>query len=121
MDVSEAGQASVDQQPASIIPVQQPVSTIPILASILAFILPVQQPASTLAVPGPALTKADLAIWDSDFIKIDNTTLFRLISATNYLDVKGLLGLAVKEIASRLKGKTSEEMREILYPPSSSS
>jgi len=146
MDVSEPGQASVDQQPASNLAVQQPASNLAVQqpASIIpvqqpasnlavqqpASNLAVQQPASTLAVPGPAPklgdpnsspTKADLAIWDSDFIKVDHTTLFRLVSAANYLEVKGLKGLAVKEIASRLKGKTSEEMREILCPPSSSS
>ena len=37
--------------------------------------------------------------WDVDFFKIDQATLFELIQAANYLDIKGLVDEACKEVA----------------------
>jgi len=52
--------------------------------------------------------------WDREFCKLDVPTIENLIVASNYLDVKGLLEITCKTIATALNGKTVEQMREIL-------
>lgn len=50
--------------------------------------------------------------WDAEFLKVDNSTLFDLILASNYLDVKGLLKYSSKTLALMMKGLTPEQIRE---------
>lgn len=50
--------------------------------------------------------------WDKDFCNVDQTTLFDLILAANYLDIKPLLNLTCKTIAGMISGKTPEEIRK---------
>jgi S-phase kinase-associated protein 1 len=50
--------------------------------------------------------------WDLDFCKVDQPTLFELILAANYLDVKPLLDLTCKSVANMIKGKTPDEIRK---------
>ncbi|XP_023637791.1 SKP1-like protein 1B [Capsella rubella] len=54
----------------------------------------------------------DLKTWDSEFIKVDQGTLFDLILAANYLNIKGLLDLTCQTVADMIKGKTPEEIRK---------
>ncbi|KAG0472678.1 hypothetical protein HPP92_014116 [Vanilla planifolia] len=54
----------------------------------------------------------ELKAWDSDFVKVDQATLFDLILAANYLDIKGLLDLTCQTVADMIKGKTPEEIRK---------
>merc|ERR1712178_193565 len=49
--------------------------------------------------------------WDKEFVKVDDETLFNLIPAANYLDIKSLLDLTCKTVADEIKGKTPEEIR----------
>ena len=51
--------------------------------------------------------------WDNDFIDIDLDTIFQIILASNYLNIKSLLELASAKIASINKGKTTEDIRKI--------
>ncbi|KAG8470426.1 hypothetical protein KFE25_008847 [Diacronema lutheri] len=51
------------------------------------------------------------ANWEKDFVKVDDETLFNLILAANYLDIKSLLDLTCKTVADEIKGKTPEEIR----------
>ncbi|GAB4853163.1 hypothetical protein Ancab_017348 [Ancistrocladus abbreviatus] len=54
----------------------------------------------------------DLKQWDAEFVKVDQSTLFDLILAANYLNVKSLLGLTCQTVADMIKGKTPEEIRK---------
>eukprot|EP00112_Aurelia_sp_Birch-Aquarium-sp1_P008237 Seg1902.8 transcript_id=Seg1902.8/GoldUCD/mRNA.D3Y31 product="S-phase kinase-associated protein 1" protein_id=Seg1902.8/GoldUCD/D3Y31 len=53
----------------------------------------------------------DIDPWDQEFLKVDQGTLFELILAANYLDIKGLLDVTCKTVANMIKGKSPEEIR----------
>ena len=53
-----------------------------------------------------------ISSWDSDFLKVDQGTLFELILAANYLDIKGLKDVTCKTVANMINGKTPEEIRK---------
>lgn len=50
---------------------------------------------------------------DEEFIKVDQATLFDLILAANYLNVKSLLDLACQTVADMIKGNTPEQIRQL--------
>jgi len=54
----------------------------------------------------------DIIPWDKEFCKVDQPTLFELILAANYLDIKPLLDVTCKTVANMIKGKTPEEIRK---------
>ncbi|XP_055325705.1 S-phase kinase-associated protein 1-like [Sitodiplosis mosellana] len=54
----------------------------------------------------------DISSWDADFLKVDQSTLFEIIEAANYLDTKGLMDAACKTVANMIKGKSPKEIRE---------
>jgi len=54
----------------------------------------------------------NISPWDTEFCKVDQATLFELILAANYLDIKPLLDLTCKTVANMIKGKTPEEIRK---------
>ncbi|KAG8089795.1 hypothetical protein GUJ93_ZPchr0011g27740 [Zizania palustris] len=66
--------------------------------------------AASAAAPPPS--GEDLKNWDADFVKVDQATLFDLILAANYLNIKGLLDLTCQTVADMIKGKTPEEIRK---------
>ncbi|CAM0948430.1 unnamed protein product [Alopecurus aequalis] len=72
--------------------------------------------ASTAAASGadatPPAPAEDLKNWDAEFVKVDQATLFDLILAANYLNIKGLLDLTCQTVADMIKGKTPEEIRK---------
>jgi S-phase kinase-associated protein 1 len=55
----------------------------------------------------------DLKAWDKDFINVDQATLFELILAANYLNIRNLLDLTCQAVADNIKDKTPEEIRKI--------
>ena len=50
--------------------------------------------------------------FDAEFVKVDQATLFELILAANYLNIKSLLDLTCMTVANMIKGKTPEEIRK---------
>ena len=52
--------------------------------------------------------------WDVTFINsVDLDTTFDIINGANYMDIKPLLDLSCAKIASLMKGKTAEEIRQM--------
>jgi len=50
--------------------------------------------------------------WDANFVDLEQETLFELILAANYMDIKPLLDLTCAKVASMIKGKTPEQIRK---------
>ena len=61
------------------------------------------------ALPDPK--EAEEKQWDQEFVKVDNSTLFDLILAANYLNITQLLDLTCEKVAEMIKNKTAEEIR----------
>merc|ERR1712196_364891 len=70
---------------------------------------------------GPTASPSDAAVpdpkedeekqWDLELVKVDNSTLFDLILAANYLNITPLLDLTCEKVAEMIKNKTAEEIR----------
>jgi S-phase kinase-associated protein 1 len=56
--------------------------------------------------------EVDLKKWDAEFVKVAPATLFDLIMAANYLDIKGLQGLTCRAVVDMIQGKSPEEIRK---------
>jgi S-phase kinase-associated protein 1 len=64
---------------------------------------------------GDDKTCEDVGPWDREYCKaMNNDLLFRVIMAANYLAMPDLLTLTCKTVASMIKGKTPEQIREVL-------
>ncbi|RCV17557.1 LOW QUALITY PROTEIN: hypothetical protein SETIT_3G229200v2 [Setaria italica] len=55
------------------------------------------------------MPKDHLKSFDEAFVDVDQATLFDLILATNYLDIKGLLDITCQKVANTIKDKSPEE------------
>lgn len=51
--------------------------------------------------------------WDSEFCKMENSELFTIILAANYLENKQLLDSCCTAVANMIKGKTPDEIRTL--------
>ncbi|GMP39475.1 hypothetical protein CsSME_00010293 [Camellia sinensis var. sinensis] len=59
------------------------------------------------------IAEDELKNFDTEFVKVDHGTLFDLILAANYLNVKSLLDLTCQTVADKIKGKTPEELNKM--------
>eukprot|EP00041_Stephanoeca_diplocostata_P008755 m.129340 g.129340 ORF g.129340 m.129340 type:complete len:165 (+) comp17460_c0_seq1:158-652(+) len=50
--------------------------------------------------------------WDAEFCKVDQATLFEMILAANFLDIKPMLDLTCKSVAEMIRGKSPEDIRK---------
>ena len=58
--------------------------------------------------------------WDADYInKMNKKTIFQVILGANYMDLPSLLHLGCAKIATLIKGKSPEEIKNILADDSS--
>ncbi|TPX74855.1 hypothetical protein CcCBS67573_g03880 [Chytriomyces confervae] len=55
----------------------------------------------------------DIEDRDKQFLNLDQETLFEIILAAKYLDMKSLLGVGTKTVGNMIKGKTVEEVRAV--------
>ncbi|CAB05516.1 Skp1-related protein [Caenorhabditis elegans] len=55
----------------------------------------------------------DISEWDAEFMKVDQGTLFEIILAANYLDIRGLLDVTTQNVANMMKGKTPSQIRTL--------
>jgi S-phase kinase-associated protein 1 len=51
--------------------------------------------------------------WDYQFIDLELDLIFEIILAANYMDIKPLMELASSKVASIIKGKSPEKIREV--------
>jgi len=57
----------------------------------------------------------DIPQWDKDFVaRWDKSTLYEVLQACNFLDLRPLLEICCKTVANMIKGKTVEQVRDIL-------
>lgn len=62
----------------------------------------------------PKTDTRELAKWEVEFFKdIEQSPLFEIILAANYLDINCLLQSACKTVANMIKGKTPEQIRDL--------
>ncbi|KAJ4752263.1 SKP1-like protein 1B [Rhynchospora pubera] len=67
------------------------------------------------SAPAAAKANKDLEEWDKAFMNVDVYTLCDLILAANYLNVSGLLDLAIQTAANLIKGKSPEQIRKTFH------
>merc|ERR1719361_3182278 len=71
-----------------------------------------KQPAKEIEKPLKSANMREVVgEWDATFVETDQETLFELILAANYMDIKPLLDLTCAKVASMIKGKSPEEIR----------
>lgn len=71
-----------------------------------------QEPMTEIEKPLKSQKMADVVQkWYADFVDLEQSLLFELILAANYMDIKPLLDLTCATVASMIKGKSPEDIR----------
>nr|GLL20359.1 SKP1-like protein 1A [Ipomoea trifida] len=55
----------------------------------------------------------DLQAFNANFVKVNHETLFELVLAANFLNIKSLHDLSCQTVADMIKGKTPDEISKI--------
>jgi len=61
------------------------------------------------------LSEKEKKSWNTNFVQIEQSALCELASASYYLDIKPLVNLTSRAIATQVSGKSTEEIRETFY------
>jgi S-phase kinase-associated protein 1 len=61
----------------------------------------------------PAMSEEEVKAWDTEFVTMEQSMLFELMVAANYLHIQSLLDLACLTVAKMITGKSPDEIREI--------
>jgi len=61
-----------------------------------------------------AISEDKIKTWDQEFVKVDQATLFDLILAANYLNIKNILDLTCQTMADMIKGRNPDEIWKTL-------
>lgn len=56
-----------------------------------------------------------ISTWDSEFLNVSTDTLFQLIAAANYLNIKRLFNIVCQAVANMMKGKSPVDLRRIFH------
>lgn len=56
--------------------------------------------------------KTDITRYEEQLLRVDTSTLSHIIKGADFLDVEPLLDVACKALAERIRGKTTEQLRE---------
>lgn len=59
------------------------------------------------------LRETPIAAWDKEFVDVDLQTLFELILAANYLNIKAMQNLTCNAVAEMIKGKSPEDIKKL--------
>jgi S-phase kinase-associated protein 1 len=102
-----------DEEEAQEIPLPNVKSTI--LAKVIEFCRHYkEEPMTEIEKPLKSANMSEVVQeYYSEFTAVEQETLFELILAANYMDIKPLLDLTCATVASMIKGKTPEEIRKI--------
>ncbi|KAF3341070.1 SKP1-like protein 1B [Carex littledalei] len=65
------------------------------------------------AAASSRISDEELRNWDKQFVDVDQATLYDLIMAAYHLNIKGLLDVSIQKVANMIKGKSTEEIRQI--------
>eukprot|EP00884_Botryococcus_braunii_P011024 jgi/Botrbrau1/19923/Bobra.0059s0040.1 len=95
---------------AGEVPVQNVTGSI--LAKVLEYINAHEKEEKEGGEPKPKMSEEELKTFDAEFVNVDQSTLFEIILAANYMDCKNLLDLTCLTVANMIKGKTPEEIRK---------
>ena len=71
------------------------------------------EPAEEESDPLRMRISTDISEWDKEFFTVDQPTLQAYILAANYLSIKPLLDIGCKTVANMIKGKTTEQLRDL--------
>eukprot|EP00041_Stephanoeca_diplocostata_P002998 m.31142 g.31142 ORF g.31142 m.31142 type:complete len:177 (-) comp13951_c0_seq1:459-989(-) len=59
------------------------------------------------------LRESVISGWDKTFVEVPMATLFEMIKAANFLDIKPMLNLTCKAVAEMIKGKSQDEIKDL--------
>ena len=111
---TDEDEEDVEEEAAEAEEIPLPNVTAPVLEKVLAFCRH-HQDAPMEEIEKPLRSEDMYQVvdaWDAKFVEVEQEVLFEIILAANYMDIPSLLDLGTAKVASLIKGKTPEEIRQ---------